>query len=88
MTDLDRFLKGLTQLQAQHSTCLLEVDWGTTTSVVGALQLALRHPDMPPLTRSTVRRFVDRLLDRIGDVQPEVSHHLRKGDDPTYDAHK
>lgn len=85
MSEIDRLVKGLEELQRTRSTCLLDTDWGTIITITSTLQLSLRHPKLPTLTRGVVRRFVDRVIDSIGEEVPDLAAALRLGDDPRYD---
>jgi hypothetical protein len=57
----------------------------TVLHIAGALQLARRHPQFPPLHDATVDRFLSAAREYFADC-PTVLEVLRRGDDPTYDV--
>jgi hypothetical protein len=78
--------------QAAAAGFVLPVHWDLAAlmSVVGALQLALRHPgfkDRP--TARTVRGVVDLLIARTAEEGFEAcADVMRLGDDPGEDVHE
>ncbi len=86
MDEYDVYKRDLKKLMTLCPECDITIDWHTALCVIGALHLALRHPNMPALTGATVRGLLIGLIDEIGTVVPELAKILRKGDDPSCDV--
>lgn len=56
----------------------------TVFSLVALLQLALRHPNLPPNARETAERFVLHARAYFAAC-PTVLEAVRRGDDPRFD---
>jgi hypothetical protein len=54
--------------------------------LAGALQLALRHPNFPAVTRRVIDTLLEALREYFRDC-PLTLELLRQGDDPAYDVH-
>lgn len=62
------------------------LDLFTLTSIIGHLQLALRHPGTTGPSARLVRQFIDAAIDRVeSDGLIHTAELLRKGDDPASD---
>lgn len=59
--------------------------WVNFVQVIGALQLALRHPQLPPNVRADLRSFIDAFLEKVETIQPELAQLIRMGDAPECD---
>lgn len=57
----------------------------TVFSLVGVLQLALRHPELPPGTRKTAETFIAAAREYFAGC-PTVLECIRLGDDPAHDV--
>jgi len=79
-------LTALQVLCERHPTCYLELSWPTCLTVLGALQTVLRHPQLPPAARQTLRGLVDHVIDMTETVSPGVAAVMRLGDDPAHDV--
>jgi len=67
---------------------LLPVHWDMTCliSVIGALQLAMRHPHFKKRpTHAMIRQIVDQLISGIPENMPATRELARLGDNPKYD---
>lgn len=64
----------------------LELDLTSYVTVISGLQLTLRHPDLPPYSRRSLRLMVDAMIAHIGQVDAELAELLRLGDDPDADV--
>ena len=68
-------------------TIPLELDLTAALSIIGNLQLALRHPANCGPSASVARLTIDRLIDRIEEAGlPANAELARRGDDPEYDV--
>jgi len=56
----------------------------TVMTMIGVLQLATRHPNLPPNTRRFVEEFIDHARAYFAEC-PFVLQVIRMGDDPEYD---
>ena len=65
----------------------LHMDVEVISSLVAALQLALRHPRNTGRTAGTVRAAVDSIIQRVeADGYPALATLLRLGNDPENDV--
>lgn len=64
----------------------IETNIAYMVSVVGTLQLALRHPGFPPCTREQIERFVAMAIEQVQLVSPVIADGLRAGNDPANDV--
>jgi hypothetical protein len=55
--------------------------------LVGLLQLALRHPDLPPVSRLLAHTFIDGAREYFADC-PTILDVIRRGDDPGEDRRR
>jgi hypothetical protein len=86
VTDTDKFALGVEALRDKHPICVIECHWETVTSLIGGLQLALRHPGMPAATGRRLRAVVDNLIERVAEISPDLGALLHLGDDPSRDV--
>lgn len=56
----------------------------TVVQLTGLVQLALRHPDVPPESRATAERFLAGVREYFADC-PTVLSVIIRGDDPNED---
>lgn len=52
------------------------------------VQLALRHPEIPELSRANGRKFCDELISLVDRASPGLASFMRLGDDPRYNMKK
>jgi hypothetical protein len=57
----------------------------TAFSLAGIVQLALRHPRLPPHSRATATAFLDIVRAHFA-AAPTVLEVLRQGDEPAHDV--
>jgi len=57
-------------------------------SILSTMQLALRHPEIPPEVRALARIFCDQLIDLIGRASPILGDFVKLGDNPQADVPK
>jgi len=69
---------------AEGPPLLLEIPAEDAWLLFSCLQLVLRHPGLPDLTRSRMER-VARSLECAVAVTPALREMARRGWDPTYD---
>lgn len=63
----------------------LELSFEIAVQIIASLQLTLRHPQLPPECRKTMRQLVDNWIGTLEDACPEIGPLLRVGDDPAGD---
>jgi hypothetical protein len=63
----------------------IDTDVVTITVLVGALQLAVRHPQLPAQTRAVVTAWLAETIATVGTLAPDIEALLRLGQDPAYD---
>lgn len=82
----NRFIDAWAALARRHSNkMVLEVDFSAILSLVGMLQLSLRHPMITPANRRVTRGLVDGVIHSIGCLDPFCADMLKRGDDPRFD---
>jgi len=54
--------------------------------IIGALQLALRHPAFPATTGAFIKNWLDEAISQISTLCPELAPLLGAGSDPAYDV--
>jgi hypothetical protein len=64
---------------------LFEVDCTCLISIIGNLQLALRHPNNVGPSARAVRQLIDQVIAAIELEAPYVAQMLRRGDNPAHD---
>ena len=69
---------------AQQTVCL-ELDVITSCVVIGALQLALRHPDFPATSRGIVTDLLATWRTRLATLDPMLGEGIGWGNDPSND---
>jgi hypothetical protein len=72
------------ELAAKHQPMEAAFRPVTVFQLTAALQLALRHPNVPPDVRATVERFLKAVRVYFSDC-PTVLDVVRRGDDPAED---
>ena len=83
MTD-EKFIRMSEYLSER--TLTVTVDLYTWISVLGMLQLALRHPGVQgSVTAVTVEHFGRALESKLGEVCPEATEIMAQGWNPIYD---
>jgi hypothetical protein len=77
-------VRELDELRAAHPTIMFSIDPADAFNLIGALQLVLRHPDLPETTRDVAERVKTGLARAIATT-PALAAVVRMGDDPTFD---
>jgi hypothetical protein len=77
------YLKQLHDLEAAGERTTLALGPWTAFVMIGALQLATRHPQMTPDHRALIGQVIDGLRPWFDGTPGEAL--LRLGDDPAYD---
>ena len=58
---------------------------GEWMMLVGVVQLALRHPDLPPTTKSFTLNWATKVIDHLTQGRPATRELMVCGFDPRYD---
>ena len=83
---LEEFAREIKDLAQQNMTITLRLAPGDAMVLIGAIQLACRHPSLTGVSRQVARRIVDRMQSDF--LQYRVRHVLeviRCGWEPQYD---
>ena len=80
----DRYVQVLGQYAETSMTW--ECDLLTGMVIVGALQLAIRHPGFPPESRRVITKVLREFEDKIAQIDPTLAEGFRWGDDPNLDV--
>lgn len=78
-------LVAMLRLQNSGRPVEISVDPVIAFSVVAALQLAMRHPRMSPITRHLVLRFTMALIESMARADEQLRPGLMCGFDPSHD---
>ena len=65
----------------------LECNVSLLLTLIGQLQLALRHPRNVGPSSLDARNLVNKLIGQVEARSPELAEFLRRGDDPSHDVH-
>jgi hypothetical protein len=69
--------KAVDRLTAKHGALIMNLDWLTVVTVLAQLELALRHPDAPPMAGEVTRRFLTNIYALIGTEEPKLVELLK-----------
>jgi DNA-binding transcriptional LysR family regulator len=75
----------LDAFREQHPEVLLRLDPVDAFYLIGVLQLALRHPELPETSRDCAERIKAALVALIAH-SPALAAVVRMGDDPFFDS--
>jgi hypothetical protein len=78
--DQERYTQALRQ-HARHPV-QLELDLTTLAVIIGALQLALRHPGYPPASRQHLEDWLAQTITAVGTLSADLAAGLRAGSAP------
>jgi len=82
-----RMANAIAKLTEQHGgTCILELGWPHLVSMIGCLQLSLRHPSNRGGPARMMRDLIDKIYALIPPEHAEVVTLLKLGDDPKNDC--
>ena len=79
----DRYVQALGQYAVSPVTW--ESDLLTCMVIVGALQLAIRHPDFPPESRRVITKVLRGFEDKISQIDAALAECIRCGNDQNLD---
>lgn len=68
-----------------HPT-ILEMDVQHLLMVVGAIQLALRHPNFPDTSRQLLDNWLQNVSSQVAQISPDLASLFQKGNDPAQDV--
>lgn len=80
----ERALAALQQWQAHPVQ--VDLDVLQLTMLIGALQLALRHPHFPATSRRFVTHWLGLMIATVGGLDEDLEALLRAGNDPAQDV--
>lgn len=86
MTDHEQFvesMKDLWNLEAAGERTTLTIGPFSAITMIGALQLAMRHPEMSTFQRGILAEFIDQMRPMFAGTSGEEI--IRRGDDPAFD---
>lgn len=81
MDNIERFKRGVRALKKAHPTCVLELDWTVTLTVMSACKLSLKHPQMPAGSRATVEAFVEAVVGLVRANNADLAELLGEDGD-------
>ena len=81
---LKEFVEALERLKKKHGHIIIPMEFTAAISLVGALQLALRHPTFPENSRKQVEQFIYSIRDAVSS-EPAIVDIIQMGFDPEHD---
>jgi hypothetical protein len=85
-TSFEGFAQSLTRLAEAHDRIVMEIPTIKIFQIVGAIQLALRHPDFPSSSAETCMEFLRQLQSQLAGDYPVLAQLIEQGFDPAYDT--
>lgn len=82
----EQYLDALKRIEESTPTIAVEMSPAQSLVVVGALQLALRHPSFPRSSNEIVVSFVRGIQNGMKEREPLLAHVIEIGFDPGYDG--
>ena len=84
--DLHEVLMGLDQEMASASCDFLALNMSGPQALMlqGVLQLAMRHPDIPPMVYEAARELAEVLADKLAVLGPMTRTMCKLNEDPAY----
>ncbi len=73
-------------LAKKHGWFVWNVDFETLISIVGQVQLALRHPANIGPSATQSRRAVEKVIAMLETASPGIAKYLNMGFDPAHDV--
>jgi len=83
--DFAEYAEALRQLTAENPTMTLHVPPPKLVAIIAALQLALRHPNLPAATYKVCDDFCRSIQASIEEYHPLVAKVIEMGFDPQFD---
>jgi len=71
-----RLLGLLREAERREPVIRVELDWHTLAVLIAQLQLALAHPDNPPVPARKARDWIDHVLKYVSTVSPDLADYL------------
>ena len=65
----DEYAEALRELQQRHAYLAIELDFGVLIAIIGACQLALRHPDYPRYSHGLLTRWITDVANSLPSEQ-------------------
>ncbi len=81
---IEEYLNALKTLAETHPTITVEVDTPHLFILIGALQLAIRHPGFPEYPHAYIVEFIQELQRAVSD-EPILAWVIELGFDPAHD---
>lgn len=79
MVDIDDYFDALQRLCNSTPDIELHVGPAPLLVIIGALQLALRHPDLPMTSEAICRQFIRQIRERIALIEPHIAEAIDLG---------
>lgn len=80
---LDDFTKALEALERLHPTTEIELPTSSLFVLIGALQLAIRHPQLPRTSKRIISGLIEQIRDSLNE--PVLMRMIDCGFDARYD---
>jgi hypothetical protein len=84
MTQAELFDRMAAEMRAREDPMTLVLTPPAALALVGLLQLAMRHPDVPVMPARTATMVIEHVRQFFADA-PAISEVLKRGDDPAHD---
>ena len=83
---LEEYGAALKRLSETHPTILFELAPAEMMSIVGGLQLALRHPNFTGPSAQICRKWIRAFQEQIAQEEPVVADVIEMGFNPEFDT--
>ena len=80
----DEYINALRDLATKTTYLQIQVPVVDLFALIGALQLALRHPNFPPASRQIVTNWITSVADNL--PSHILRQHIHQGFDPNHDV--
>lgn len=81
----DEYLRDIKRLYARHPEVTFAISSPHILILVGVMQLALRHPEMPKASREVATRFIESVKESLREY-PALTKTIEQGFDPACDV--
>ncbi len=82
---LESYTAAVSRFNAKHPVICLTLDTPIAFAVIGAIQLALRHPQFPAHSKGLLTNIVRDMAQAFAE-EPVLVAHIEQGFDPRYDV--